>query len=64
MGKVLDRRYIVVDGNEYPVKQWHAVNQEIVWSERLASYRSGIEQILELHGEDFIKTRLRKLLEI
>lgn len=51
-----------VNGQEIPFHYDLIIKTNIQNSERLASYRSGIEQILELHDEDFIKTRLRNLL--
>lgn len=56
---VVDKRFLIHEGREYdlgitlPRKE---PNYEAT------TLRDGIEKILDLHGEEYIKTRLRRLL--
>lgn len=60
--QVIDKRFLVVDGQEYDLGLYYSVKTEPDFE--AASLRKGIEDVLDLHGEDFIKARLKQLLRV
>lgn len=60
--KLSDRRFLFVDGQEYDLGISIPVKNETDFQS--ASLLKGIEDVLSLHGEDFIKERLKHLLRV